>query len=233
MPELELLASLPLAGAVLDHCCGDGYIAALAFPGREMGAGVDLSAAALAQARSRGNYRRLEQADAGQQLPFADRSFDAVINNSGIEHVPDLERAVAQIARVLRPGGELHFNVLNSRYFEWWPHAADTARSYRAFQPFHHALDEAGWTAVLERHGFGSVGFRDYFPRATAVLLADYDWRYSDFYLRRRPHPGPLAARFAPASLLRSRWRRTFGGLEWESAPGAGAGFMVSARRLR
>lgn len=231
MPELEYLASLRLEGSVLDHCCGDGYIAALAFPGRTLAAGVDLSAGALAQAHSRGNYHRLERADAGERLPFADASFDAVINNSGIEHIPDLERTMAEIARVLRPGGALHFNVLNSRFFDWWPHQPASARRYREFQPFHHALDESGWEAVLARHGFGQVRFRDYFPRPSSEVLADYDRRYSEFYILRRPRPGPAAARLAPRALLVKRWRRKFAPLAWEAAPRAGAGFLVSAVR--
>jgi SAM-dependent methyltransferase len=185
VPELELLASLRLDGAkVLDHCCGDGYIASLAYPGRRLDAGVDLNARYLAAARARGNYDRLECADAGRRLPF-----------------------------------------------DWWPLPPATLAAYRQFQPFYHAFDETGWSAVLERHGFRDVSFRDYFPRAAATVLADYDYRYSAFYLRRRPSPGVIAAALAPRSLLVSRWARHFGGLEWAAEPGQGAGFLVSAVR--
>jgi SAM-dependent methyltransferase len=231
VPELELFSALELSGAVLDHCCGDGYIVAQAFPGRTLAAGVDLNEAALAAARQRGNYLRLERADAGSALPFASASFGTVLNNSGIEHIADLERAVAEVARVLEPGGRFHFNVLNSRYFDWWPNGAAAAADYRQFQPFHHALDERAWAEVLSGAGFSAVSFRDYFPRATAQRLAEYDYKFSAFYLRRRVRPDVLAATIVPVGLLRSRWRHTFGALQWEASAGEGAGFLVSATR--
>jgi SAM-dependent methyltransferase len=45
------------------------------------------------------------------RLTFADGSFDLVVSSEMLEHVPDLEAAVAEIARVLRPGGRHVFTV--------------------------------------------------------------------------------------------------------------------------
>ena len=231
IPELELLSELDPQGPVLDHCCGDGLIVQLAFPGRTLDAGVDLNPRAVAAARARGNYREVVEADAARGLPFADGSFGCVVNNSGIEHIPDLDAAVAHVARVLRPGGEFCFNVLNSRYFDWWPLAPATVERYRRFQPFLHALDEEGWRGILTRHGFADVRFTDYFPRETAQYLADYDYRYSAFYLTQRLSPGVVLSAVTPKFLLRRRWRERFGALPWDAAPGQGAGFMVRAKK--
>lgn len=231
VPEVEYLSELQLQSPVVDHCCGDGYIASLCFPGVRLDAGVDFSGPALAIASGRGRYGRLVQADAGKHVPLESGSMATVINNSGMEHIENLDGAVREIARILRPGGRVHFNVLNSRYFDWWPHSAAARARYRAFQPFHHALDEAGWSRVLNAHGLLAVSFRDYFPRRTAEVLADYDYRYSAFYFRRRLSPLVALTTVAPARLLRDRWRRLFGDLDWTAPPGSGAGFMISAMR--
>jgi ubiquinone/menaquinone biosynthesis C-methylase UbiE len=51
---------------------------------------------------------RTECCDAAD-LPFADDSFDLVLGHAVLHHLPDLERAFAEFARVLRPGGTLLF----------------------------------------------------------------------------------------------------------------------------
>jgi SAM-dependent methyltransferase len=49
-------------------------------------------------------------------LPFPDASFDAVIVAEVLEHIPDDERAMGEIARILKPGGRLAVTVPR-----WWP----------------------------------------------------------------------------------------------------------------
>ena len=45
------------------------------------------------------------------KLPFADGSFDRVIASEVLEHIPDDEKAMAELARVLRPGGSMAVTV--------------------------------------------------------------------------------------------------------------------------
>jgi ubiquinone/menaquinone biosynthesis C-methylase UbiE len=71
---------------------------------------TDFSPGMLAEARANLASARpfaFEQADA-QAIPFADRSFDAVIANHMLYHVPDRAKAFAEIRRVLRPGGRFY-----------------------------------------------------------------------------------------------------------------------------
>ncbi len=51
---------------------------------------------------------RAARADA-ESLPFADESFDLVLGHAVLHHLPDLERAFGEFARVLRPGGRIVF----------------------------------------------------------------------------------------------------------------------------
>lgn len=67
----------------------------------------DLSAGMLAQARRGLGTLRLTALDA-QALPLPDGHFDAVIANHMFYHVPDRPRALAEIRRVLRPGGRIY-----------------------------------------------------------------------------------------------------------------------------
>jgi SAM-dependent methyltransferase len=99
---------------VLDLCCGIGRLAAL-LPGAATIMGIDLSTVALDMARTRhAEDARFAFAamDAGA-LGFPDASFDRVLFVDAIEHVRDPARVLAEVARVLRPGGRLMLTVAN------------------------------------------------------------------------------------------------------------------------
>ncbi|MEO7002724.1 MAG: methyltransferase domain-containing protein [Ktedonobacterales bacterium] len=76
-----------------------------------------------------------------QELPFADASFDAVIANHMLYHVPDRPRALAQIRRVLRPGGALfaatngvdHLKELDALFTQFVPQVGGRVRFSEAF----------------------------------------------------------------------------------------------------
>jgi ubiquinone/menaquinone biosynthesis C-methylase UbiE len=51
-----------------------------------------------------------------QDLPFDDDSFDAVVANHILPHVPDRRKALAQICRVLRPGGKLYATTIGDKH---------------------------------------------------------------------------------------------------------------------
>ncbi len=90
---------------VLEVGCGWGELAA--WIGRETGArvtAVDLSPRMVALAVEAGVAA--EVADV-QELPFEDGSFDVAVAAWMLYHVPDRDRAVSELARVLRPGGRL------------------------------------------------------------------------------------------------------------------------------
>jgi demethylmenaquinone methyltransferase/2-methoxy-6-polyprenyl-1,4-benzoquinol methylase len=91
---------------VLDACCGTGDLALAAE--REGGAvtGLDFSPKMLERARRKSETITWVEGDL-LELPFEDGSFDAATVGFGVRNVADLEAALAELRRVLRPGGRL------------------------------------------------------------------------------------------------------------------------------
>ena len=103
------LAAAELSGTrrVLDVGCGDGQISRLA---SRLGAdviGIDptWNCVSVAAHRGEASFARAEAA----ALPFADGSFDAAVACLVFEHIREVETAIAEVARVLEPGGRFCF----------------------------------------------------------------------------------------------------------------------------
>jgi SAM-dependent methyltransferase len=95
---------------VLDVCCGPGLVAEAAAARGASAAGVDFSSAMLDLARAAQPRVEFSQGDA-EALPYADGCFDAAVANFGVHHVPNPTAALAEMHRVLVPGGRAAFTV--------------------------------------------------------------------------------------------------------------------------
>ena len=97
-------------GSVLDVGCGEGQISRLAasIPGVRRVVGVDPTAAQLRVAASRGGPVAYARAGA-ERLPFPPAAFDAVVACLVFEHIDAVDAAIAEVGRVLAPGGRFLF----------------------------------------------------------------------------------------------------------------------------
>jgi ubiquinone/menaquinone biosynthesis C-methylase UbiE len=101
----------PAAAQVLEVGCGTGALTRMLPREAEVDSvvGMDLAPSLLDRARELAAdlpNLRFEQADAGS-LPFTDETFDVAVFDSTLSHVPEPERALAEVFRVLRPSGWL------------------------------------------------------------------------------------------------------------------------------
>ena len=102
--------------AVLDLGCAGGFMAeAMAQCGAQV-TGIDPAADAIDAARAHaraGGLRIGYDVGFGEALPYDNASFDAVVCVDVLEHVGDLHKVMAEVARTLRPGGMFLFDTIN------------------------------------------------------------------------------------------------------------------------
>ncbi|GAA1772012.1 class I SAM-dependent methyltransferase [Nocardioides hankookensis] len=167
----ERPAMLDLAGDVsgrriLDAGCGSGPLSAALRAGGAVVTGFDASAAMIELARERlGADADLHVADLAEPLPFADAEFDDVVASLVLHYLEDWSSALAELRRVLRPGGRLLVSVNHpSAYAIVYPEA-----DYFAVTRYSedHVFDgRETWLTYWHRplhamtDAFGAAGFR-------------------------------------------------------------------------
>lgn len=115
--EAELLLKFlePQPGErILDVGCGTGIFTIDVLKSGAWVTGIDLSAAMLARAVTRGGDQFAGLCADMCHLPFADNSFDRVFSMTAIEFVADAATAIAELNRVVKPGGRVVLTSLNS-----------------------------------------------------------------------------------------------------------------------
>lgn len=144
----SLVDQLP-RGRALDAACGTGRHARhLAELGHEV-VGVDLTPEMLARAREAVAGADFFEADLSE-IPAGNGDFDVVVCGLALAHVADLDRAVAELARVLRPGGHLVISVLHPfQAFLGWHAPFEDARGARRFVR-EHAHTHADYFAAFD-----------------------------------------------------------------------------------
>jgi SAM-dependent methyltransferase len=175
--ECRFMGSVPLVAPILDIGCGDGHFASIAYD-TPIDVGIDLNEHELAEAAARpGVYRRTLRADA-TALPFEDGAFNTVVSNCVLEHIPDIDTALREIARVLAPGGTFATTLPSEHY----PHyllgstllrglrLLGLAAAYGAFfnriSHHHHVYSPNEWRRRFDAVGLSVQEQRYYFSPA-------------------------------------------------------------------
>lgn len=151
---LRAIDRLPRSARVLEIGAGGGFLLdALRRRGFSRLAGLDLTSTTLAAMRARLDGLTLVAADA-EMLPFHDGTFDALISSDLIEHLPDLDRHLAEAARVLRPEGRYYIKTPNrlvaTAYYR-------VRGLYDAYFWHPSMCSPSELQAALARHGFTSA----------------------------------------------------------------------------
>jgi ubiquinone/menaquinone biosynthesis C-methylase UbiE len=165
LPRL-LVAHLPAGPlALADLGCGDGPLfpalerAGLISPERPVYA-VDLEAERLARVSARFPWIETVVASADAVPTIADESLDAVISTMVMEHVPDEDAYLAEIRRILRPGGRAYLTTVFKKRWAWYFRRRDGEsvldpshlREYTDLGAFRALVREAGFRELaLER----------------------------------------------------------------------------------
>ena len=119
--------NLPRVSKVLDLGCGTGMLLSELARRSEFVVGIDSSSEMLELARKRRDSTALVLADA-DYLPFANRSFDAVVSVTLLQNMPNPKATIREVARVAKPGGIVIMTTLKHKHslgeLERWVRAA-------------------------------------------------------------------------------------------------------------
>lgn len=187
--------------------------------------GIDLTARAVERTRARlaafGLSSTLAVADA-EQLPFADASFDVVYAWGVLHHSPDTPRAIGEVLRVLRPGGEARVMVYHTwslvGLMLWLRYGLAALRPWRSLGSLYAEHLESPGTKAYSRSEARRL-FQAYAAVHIETVLTHGDLLTSAAGQR---HRGPLLA------LARRVWPR------WafkRLTPGAGLFMLIRARK--
>jgi len=179
--EDRFYQDIDLPEPVFDLGSGDGHFASVAFE-KKPAVGLDPWVLPTLEARERNAYRMLVLGE-GAQIPFRSSSFASVISTSVLEHIPELEPVLTEVARILIPGGKFVFCVPNHRFPEllWGRRTLDKiglkklglkySQFFNKIARHAHTDSPSMWEERLLRAGFELVETWDYFPpEALAVL---------------------------------------------------------------
>jgi SAM-dependent methyltransferase len=190
--EAGALSALDFPAPLLDFGCGDGLFTGAVF-GKQPGVfGCDIAVGELPGARDSGVYAAGVQFADGHALPYRSGAFGSVYANSVVEHIPDPQRVLPELARVLRPGGLLILTVPSDRFHSLL-HGVKTAPNPAAARAYaegvdrlfahHHYHTPGEWRALFRDAGLDLTQATYYVSPEAAAM---WDRMNGEFGIGRR-----------------------------------------------
>jgi 2-polyprenyl-3-methyl-5-hydroxy-6-metoxy-1,4-benzoquinol methylase len=138
---------------VLDAGCGTGWFSKAAADRGAIVTSMDLGENLLSKVAMKCNSERI--VGSILEIPFPDNFFDIVISSEVIEHVPDPFKAMHELYRVLKPGGNLILTTPNKIwYFAVWIGNTFKMRPYQGLE---------NWTGWFEmKRKLNRIGIKEY-----------------------------------------------------------------------
>ena len=186
--RLIALAAITPVDRVLDSACGTGDLLFAAMPRAKQAVGLDLTHRMLQLAKRRRPSAALVTGDM-LALPFVSSRFDVVTTGDGLRNGPDIQAAIAEIHRVLAPGGRLlslDFNrpgnsIVRAAYLTYLTMVGSALgftlhgdpNTYRYIpESIRQYPGAAGVARLMERAGFVDVQVKPVFGGFMAIHIA-------------------------------------------------------------
>lgn len=179
--EWRLFREYSYRQPILDLGCGDGVFAELVFD-QPLTSGIDIRHSRVRKARRTNMYELAVTGDA-TSMPYADASFGTVFSGCAMEHVLPMPKMLAEISRILKPGGRL-ITTVPSGYFSEYLFVPTVLRRLRLeaiaktystlimrLLTMAHMYHSATWEQLLDAADLELVEARHFLPRESTALF--------------------------------------------------------------
>jgi len=159
----------------LDFGCSDGYFAKLVFGKNRIKFGMDLiKNKRVEEAKKEKIYKKISLYD-GNIIPYPDNYFNTIISNCVLEHIPDIEKSLKEIYRVLKPGGYFLTSVMSD---QWENNLFGTKlfgngyiKYMRKTQEHHNLFSNRKWQIYFKKAGFKIQSINGYLYKKSSFYL--------------------------------------------------------------
>jgi len=195
---------------ILDAGCGPGWLSVeLAQRGARV-VGIDAAEQMILRAREQAAAAsqsvRFTQADLRSSLPLEDNSFDGIVSSMVLMDIPNVDTALAEFRRLLRPSGRLVFSITHPCFFMWfWTRDASGKKLWKPVDDYltirsdmhyfwgptrHYHRPLSWYIGALASAGFVVDALLEPTPDFERSPEKDHVWRIPDFVvIRALPRP--------------------------------------------